>query len=204
MKLKRSTLILLVLAVGLGGFVYFYEIQGATQRQEAKDEQQQIFSFREDQVQSLTVKNQDQILRFERSNSSGKTKWQMKAPSNTPASDGSVAYLLDLLVNGKSDRTLQVPVAQLQEYGLQKPQTTVEVKLNNQKNHRLILGQPNFNSSFLYAQADPASQPTGQVNVLLVSTNFENAVNRPLSEWQLDTQSQDPKATDRSTSQTTK
>lgn len=204
MKLKRSTLILLLLAVGLGGFVYFYEIQGATQRQEAKDEQQQIFSFREDQVQSLTVKNQDQILRFERSNSSGTTKWQMKVPSNTPASDGSVAYLLDLLVNGKSDRTLQVPVTQLQEYGLQKPQTTVEVKLNNQKKHRLILGQPNFNSSFLYAQADPVSQPTGQVNVLLVSTNFENAVNRPLSEWQLDTQSQDPKATDRSTSQTNK
>ena len=195
MKLQRTTLILLLLAVGLGGFVYYYEIQGATQRQEAKEQQQQIFSFREDQVQSLTVKNKDQILRFERSKGAGEPKWQMKSPSNTAASDASVAYLLDLLVSGKSDRTLAVPVAQLQEYGLQEPQVTVEVKLNTQETHRLILGQPNFNRSFLYAQADPPVQPSGQVNVLLVSTNFENAVNRPLSEWKQNRQSQDRETT---------
>ena len=195
MKLQRTTLILLLLAAGLGGFVYYYEIQGATQRQEAKEQQQQIFSFREDQVQSLTIKNKDQILRFERSKGAGEPKWQMKSPSNTPASDASVAYLLDLLVSGKSDRTLAVPVAQLQEYGLQEPQVTVEVKLNTQETHRLILGQPNFNRSFLYAQADPPVQPSGQVNVLLVSTNFENAVNRPLSEWKQNRQSQDRETT---------
>ena len=195
MKLQRTTLILLLLAAGLGGFVYYYEIQGATQRQEAKEQQQQIFSFREDQVQSLTIKNKDQILRFERSKGAGEPKWQMKSPSNTPASDASVAYLLDLLVSGKSDRTLAVPVAQLQEYGLQEPQVTVEVKLNTQETHRLILGQPNFNRSFLYAQADPPVQPNSQVDVLLVSTNFENAVNRPLSEWKQNQRSQDRETT---------
>lgn len=100
MKLQRTTLILLLLALGLGGFVYFYEIQGATQRQEAKNQAQQIFSFAEEQVKSFTVKTKGQTLEFEREEKSGKSTWQMKAPSETPASDASVAYLLDLLVGG--------------------------------------------------------------------------------------------------------
>lgn len=180
--MKRTTLILLLLALGLGGFVYFYEIRGATQRQEAKEQQRQLFSFEEDRVQSFTIQRQNQTLKFERSRQPGASKWQMN-PSNTPASDAAVAYLLDLLASGTSDRTVTVGANQLGEYGLDRPQATVEVKLNNGETHRLILGKPDFNRNFLYAQADPWAQPTGQVQVLLVSTNFENAVNRPLSEW---------------------
>lgn len=183
MKLQRTTLILLLLALGLGGFVYFYEIQGATQRQEAKAQGRQIFSFEEDQVQSFTVKTKEQTLLFERGNQSSKPKWLMKAPSQTPASDASVSYLMNLLAKGKSDRAIQVPVAQLQEYGLDQPQATIEVKLKNQTTHQLILGKPDFNRNFLYAQADPAVKSARDVSVLLVSTDFENAVNRPLAEW---------------------
>jgi hypothetical protein len=107
----------------------------------------------------------------------------MKAPSQTPASDASVSYLMNLLVKGKSDRTIQVPAAQLREYGLDRPQATIIVKLNNQKTHQLILGKPVFNSNSLYAQADPPGLAAGNVDVVLVSTDFENAVNRSLSEW---------------------
>lgn len=197
MKLQRTTLILLLLALGLGGFVYFHEIQGATERQSAKEQQRQIFSFQSDRVQALSVKTKDQTLRFERSNKSDSSKWRMKAPSDTPASDAAVSYLLDLLVSGKSDRTLTVPVAQLQDYGLQPPQTTIEVKLSNGTTHRLILGKPDFNNSFLYAQADPLTPPNSLVNVLLVSTNFSNAVNRSLSEWKQNQQQNKAQSTNK-------
>jgi hypothetical protein len=188
MKLQRTTLILLLLALGLGGFVYFYEIQGATQRQEAKEQQRQLFSFEEDRVQSFTIEKQNQTLKFERSKQSGASKWQMKSPSDAPASDAAVAYLLDLLASGTSDRTLTVGATQLREYGLDRPQATVEVKLNNGQTHRLLMGKPDFNRNFLYAQVDPPAQPTDRIKVLLVSTNFENAVSRPLSEWKQATQ----------------
>ena len=182
MKLQRTTLMLLLLALGLGGFVYFYEIKGATQKEQAKQLERQIFSFEPDQVQSLTVKTKDQTLSFERTKQSSASKWRMKFPSDSPASDASISYLLDLLVS-RSTRTLPIPTAQLTEYGLQPPQATVEIILNNQKTHRLILGKPDFNRSFLYAQTDPPTQPNGQVDVLLVSTDFENALNRSLAEW---------------------
>lgn len=183
MKLQQTTLILVLLALGLGGFVYFYEVQGASQQQLAKNQKQQIFSFEQAQVQSFSVKTKEQALSFERDDNIGKPIWRMKAPSNTLASDASVSYLMDLVVKGKSNRTIQVAAAQLQEYGLAQPQATIEVKLKNQQTHQLILGKPDFNRNFLYAQADPPTKPKGNVDVLLVTTDFENAVNRQLSEW---------------------
>lgn len=185
MKLQRTTLILLFLALGLGGFVYFNEIQNTTQQQEAQAKQQ-VFSFEAEQVQSFKVKTKEQTLLFERGEKDGKSIWQMLVPSNTLASDASVSYLMDLLVKGESNRTIQVAADQLQEYGLAQPQATIEVKLKNQQTHQLILGKPDFNRNFLYAQADPPAKPTRNVDVLLVSPDFENAVNRQLSEWNQD------------------
>jgi uncharacterized protein HemX len=71
MKLQRTTLVLLLLALGLGGFVYLYEVQGASQRQLAKEQKQQIFSFEKEQIQSFSVKTKEQTLFFER----GEQSW---------------------------------------------------------------------------------------------------------------------------------
>ena len=189
MKFKLSTLILLFVALGLGGFVYFFEIRAAPQREEAQAEKQKLFDFTEDQVQAFTVQTKQQTLSFQRSDNRA---WQMQAPTQTPANDASVAYLLNLLATGtsvpvgspKENRTLTAPATQRIEFGLDQPLATVDVKLNNNEVHRLVLGKPNFNRSFLYAQADPPRDPGQDLKVLLVSMDFENAVNRPLLEWQ--------------------
>jgi hypothetical protein len=183
MKLPRTTLILVLLVLGLGGFVYFYEIKGATQREEVKEKQQQIFSFAEDDIQALTVQTKSNTVVLERNNQSN-PKWLLKSPVSQPANDAIVAYLTDLLVKGKSNNTLSIPANQLGEFGLDQPQATIKLNLKNQKTHQLVLGKSDFNNRFIYAQADSATQPNGNLNVLLVSTDFQNAVNRELSEWQ--------------------
>jgi Domain of unknown function (DUF4340) len=179
MKLPKTTLILLLLALGLGGFVYFYEIQGEPQRQEATAKAGEIFNFTEAQVKAFSVKTQAQTLKFEQIDS----KWQMKEPSDTPASGASIAYLLNLLETGKSTRGFSVPASQLAEYGLSEPQSAIAITLKNNETHQLFLGKPDFNGSLLYALADPPAKSTGDVNVLLISPDFANAINRQLSEW---------------------
>ncbi len=182
MKLPRTTLILILLALGLGGFVYFYEIRGATVREETKEQKQKIFSFGEDDVQSLTVKTKKLTLNLER-NPQSNPKWLIKSPISGPANDPIVSYLMGLLVKGNSERTLSTPAKDLGEFALDEPQATINITLKNRQSHQLILGKPNFNGSFLYAQADTAKKSDGNINVLLVSTDFANAVNRELSEW---------------------
>ncbi|WP_392530894.1 DUF4340 domain-containing protein [Nostoc sp. C117] len=183
MKLPRTTLILIFLALGLGSFVYFYEIRGATVREEIKEQKQKIFSFDADDVQALTVTTKKLTLNLERNNQASNTKWLIKSPISEPANDAIVSYLMDLLVKGKSDSTLSTPAKELGQFALDQPQGTINITLKNKQTHRLILGKSNFNGRFLYAQADPTIKPDGAVNVLLVSTDFANAVNRELSEW---------------------
>ncbi|MEH2194587.1 MAG: DUF4340 domain-containing protein [Nostoc sp.] len=184
MKLPRTTLILILLMLGLGAFVYFHEIRGATVREESKEQKQKIFSFAEDDVQSLTVKTKKLTLNLERSPESSNPKWLIKSPISGPANDAIVSYLMDLLVKGNSDQTLSTPVKELGQFTLDEPPATINITLKNRQSLQLILGKSNFNGRFLYAQTDPATKPDGNINVLLVSTDFANAVNRDLSEWQ--------------------
>ncbi|MBD2093953.1 DUF4340 domain-containing protein [Trichocoleus sp. FACHB-591] len=215
MKLNSKTLILLLLACGLGGFVYFYEIRGGGkgQEQQVQGSGQRIFAFEESQVQALTLITSGQRLEFVKaptpeakagvSPSPGKqteqarekptekqseskqpqSQWLLKAPEEGPANDASVAFLLSLLATGRSDRTIKAPLTQKADFGLDQPTATIELKLNDQKTHRFVLGKPDFNQSFWYAQADPATSGTPELSVLLVSPDFNNAVSRPLSEW---------------------
>ena len=184
MKLPRTTLVLMFLAVGLGGFVYFYEIQGTTEREQLQAQKQQIFTFTQDDIQSLTIQKQDITVSLERNTPSTQPQWLLTSPSTEPANDAIVAYLTNLLVNGESDRTLEVTPNELEEFGFSQPLARINIKLKNQKTHQLILGNPDFNSRFLYAQTDENQEENGKINVILVSTDFENAVNRELSEWQ--------------------
>jgi hypothetical protein len=184
MKFPRTTLTLILLALGLGTFVYFHEIKGSTQREEFKKNQQKIFTFTADDVQSLTIKTKDITLNLERSTKPEPPKWVIKSPISEPAKNAIVSYLMDLLVKGKSEKNLAIPDNQLSEFGLDKPQATIEIKLKNQQIHKLIFGKPNFNNSFLYAKVESAVKKNDNLNILLlVSKDFTNAVNRDLSEW---------------------
>ncbi|BAY33110.1 hypothetical protein NIES2107_50050 [Nostoc carneum NIES-2107] len=183
MKFSRATLILILLALGLGSFVYFYEIRGATQREEVKEKKQQIFAFTADDVQSLKIATAKLSLALERNPQDSPPKWLLKSPVSEPANDAIVSYLMDLLVKGKSDRSLSIPANQKGDFGLDNPQATINITLKNQQSHQLLLGTTNFNRRLLYAQADPSVKPDGNIDVLLVSTDFENAVNRDISEW---------------------
>ena len=179
MKLPKTTWILILLALGLGSFVYFYEIKGKTQPTEIKAQKQKIFSFTANDVQSLTIKAKSTTLKLEKRNTTKKPEWEIKSPISAPANDAIVSYLMDLLVDGKIERTVSVLPTELPEFGLDKPVATIDIELKNQQNYQLILGKAEFNNRFLYAQAD-ANQ---NLKLLLVSKDFFNAVNRDISEW---------------------
>ncbi|MEY3332557.1 MAG: hypothetical protein RLZZ176_857 [Cyanobacteriota bacterium] len=179
MKLPKTTLILIFLSIGLGSFVYFYEIKGKNQQTEIQAQKQKIFTFTADDIQSLTIKFKETTLQLTKRNTSEKPQWEIKSPISTPANDAIVSYLIDLLADSKSERTVPVSPVELSEFGLDQPVATIDVKLKNQQTHQLILGKGDFNNQFLYAQADPHKN----MNLLLVSKDFVNAVNRDISEW---------------------
>lgn len=198
MKFKPTTLALVAIAILLGGVVYFTETRRSSNPEATEGAGGSLFEFEESQVQSFTVETPEQTLSFAKDDAG---QWQMQQPEPGLASDASVAYLLNLLATGESDRTLTVPAANAAEFGLDEPAATINVVLDNQETHRLILGSANFDNSAIYAQADPettaaetAEETTeeAELTVLLVSPDFENAVNRPLEEWRSQPESESP------------
>ena len=186
MKLKRNTWLLLFLALSLGGWVYFYEIRGAEKRSQIEAGQKKLFNVAEETVQKITIAKPAEILEFVRTDNKNKT-WQMKQPEDVQASDASIAFLLDLVAKGKSDRSFTIPVSDLSQYGLDQTATKITIELNNQEIHTISLGNSNLSDRLVYAQVSSSTkkQETTQeeIQIMLVPKNWHHAVNREVSEW---------------------
>jgi hypothetical protein len=193
MKLQPMTIALLITAAVLGGVVYFTQERSSSQSEtpETTDTAKtELFSFEEEQIQSFSIDRSGEVLKFEK-DSQG--VWQMQAPVKAIAKEASVVYLLNLLATARSDRTLTATAQQKQTYGLVQPRARIDIQLDNEKTHQLIVGDFDFNHSFLYAQVDPNPTAIDQT-VMLVSPDFENAINRPLADWKQSSEPQ-PSAT---------
>ena len=180
MKLKPSTLFFLLTALLLGGVVLIAQSQAPSSQQAQQTEPQNLVAFQEKQVKTLTLQTQLRSLKFERDKDG---KWQVLEPDRALASDSSIAFLLNQIVTGKSQRSFTAKASDRETYSFHQPLATIEVTLDNQETHKLVLGGYDFNRSNIYALLDPAADPKADLKVLLVSPNFENAVSRPLADW---------------------
>jgi len=189
MAIQRNTIFLILIAAALGSVVLYTETRRAyeTQNVVTNPSQQRLFDFEERAVQSLTINKQSQRLRFSRDSEGN---WQMDAPKTEPASEASIAFLLSLLASANlaptienRDFPLQISTEQLSDFGFDQPLAEILVSLDNGNSHTLILGQTDFSGRSIYAQVDP-EPGSDTLDIILVSDNFSNAVNRPFSEWQ--------------------
>lgn len=181
MKLKFSTVLLVIAAAAFAGGLYFWDQRrpASSPSGEETADSKPLFQFKEADIIKLSVKTKALTLALEKTAQG----WQIKAPKVGAADDGTVTFLLNQLATGTSSRTLPIKTEQLQEFGLADPIATVDITLKDQKTHQLVLGGQTFDQSSVYARVDPASQSTSP-SVAIVPTGFLDAVNRPLQDWQ--------------------
>ncbi len=185
--MKSNTLILVIIATIFAGGVYVWERQQNSSSQTTEDGTgTDIFTFNEDEVERLTLTTPTQTLTFKKA-TSGPSAWAIEQPKAGPADEAAVLFLINLLATARSQRTLEVSPTQKQEFGLVQP-TTVEVTLNDQQTHTLVLGGKDFEGSSIYARVDPVKTEVQSWTVDLVPTSFLDAVSRPLTEWQFQSQ----------------
>lgn len=181
MKLKFSTVLLVIAAAVFAGGLYFWDQRrpASTPAGEEAADSKPLFQFKEADISKLSVKTKALNLALEKTAQG----WQIKSPQAGAADDGTVTFLLNQLATGTSSRILPVKTEQLKEFGLVDPIATVDVTLKDQKTHQLVLGGQTFDQTSVYARVDPATQAAAQ-SVAIVPTGFLDAVNRPLKDWQ--------------------
>jgi Domain of unknown function (DUF4340) len=181
MKLKLKTLLLVAIALLTVGGIYFWDKNRApaTKSELDKPTGTALFTIKETDITQIEIKAQNGNVTLARQ----PRGWQVLAPKPGSADEATVSFLLNLLATGRSERSLSAESSQLQQFGLDKPATTVIFQLKDNKTHQLRLGTQNFDQSSIYALVDaPASG--SKVSIALLPTSFLNATNRPLSDWQ--------------------
>lgn len=175
MKLKRSTIIWLAIALGLGSFIYWSEIKGNSSYN-LESRQRPLFNFSSTDIETLTITTEDKTLQFVATNSQA-TTWKIEKPYSVNANNASVLFLVNLLVSTTIERQFPVEDVSLAEYGLDEPTGQIIIQLRGGEVYQLQLGQTNFDNNFIYAQTDTQE-------ILLLPISFKYALERDLAEWQ--------------------
>ncbi|MEM6518888.1 MAG: DUF4340 domain-containing protein [Cyanobacteria bacterium P01_D01_bin.71] len=189
MKLQRSTVILVAIALLLGGVVLFTQARQSVNRgsttAQGDREASPVFDFEETDVVGLKIETDDQPLVFEKDDAGF---WQMVEPEAQPAEEAAIAFLLSRLVTDGLVQTTTADAVNQAEFGLDNPFSVVELTLADNTTHTLILGSADFSGQNYYALIDPEAFPlpedAGDVDVAIVTENIFNGVDRPLEEWQ--------------------
>lgn len=189
MKLKRGTVVLVGVALLLGAGVLMGELRQSRSPESAtvSDGTEPVFTFAETDVAAVMVERDGETLSFE---GDGEGNWQMTAPENLVAEPGAVAFLLSRLNTDAPLQRVTMAADQIQDFGLDQPQGQVTVTLQDGTEHVLIVGGPDFSGNANYAIVDPAESwppetPTGEYEVLVVTRDVANGINRPLEEWKM-------------------
>lgn len=188
MKFQRSTVILVAIALLLGGAVLFTQARqsGGNRPTTAQGdtETSPVFDFEEADVVALRIETAEQTVVFEKD---AEGFWQMVEPETQPAEEAAIAFLLSRLVTDGLRQTTTIDAANQAEFGLDDPFATVALTLADDTTHTLIMGDPDFSGQNYYALIDPENFPlaedAGAVEAAIVTENIFNGLDRPLEEW---------------------
>lgn len=166
MRGGRSLLVLLVIALGLGAYIYFVE----------RDRDPAADSAREDAFTSVSPAD---ITELTIRNSSGETTtlrragetWGVAAPVEAPADVATVESILSSLSTLGIDRVVDENPTALDPYGLVPPRIDVSFTTAG-GTHRLALGNTTPTSSGVYARIDDNPR------LVLVAAFLESTFNR--------------------------
>jgi Domain of unknown function (DUF4340) len=152
--IKKSTLIVLLCAVVLGGGVYFYQQRQAKDNGAPKETSKPAFSFQPEDVTSFTLSHPAEpnhpAIRFEKHGGS----WQIVQPVQTGADQSTVQGIVDQVAEARVGQTEPGSPDRRKVYGLDPPQTTLELQLKNGARHTLLIGDKDFTGDSVYTIAD--------------------------------------------------
>jgi Domain of unknown function (DUF4340) len=171
--MKKSTLILAAVALGLGAFVYFGVVKGKLKPTPTESAAKPVFaSISADQLTSLTLDRAGKKLQFEKQGDD----WEITSPIRTRADQSAVGGIATDLASAEITRTLNGAPEGMAAYGLAKPAMVLDFKLQDGQEHRIELGAKDFSGDSVYARVDGGKQ------VVLLPGTLYSAADKPLNE----------------------
>ncbi|HTK29423.1 MAG TPA: DUF4340 domain-containing protein [Vicinamibacterales bacterium] len=149
MRGLRSTIALVVVLVGLGGYIYF--VTWKKPEADTGTKQEKVFAgVQSDKIDELTItsgKGEKTTLKKDGS------AWQVTSPISAKADESEVSGITSNLSSVEVTRVIDDKPANLKEYGLETPRVEVDFKAAGDKEpRRLFLGDKSPTGSSVYAK----------------------------------------------------
>ena len=170
MRGLASTLILVVVLAGLGGYIYFVDSKRPSDAPVAEGEspKEKVFKVETDKINEirLTTKDESTLLRKD------KDGWKLVEPVKVDADPPEAIGLATNITSFESVRLIDENATDLAQFGLDKPAVTVQFKGEGNIAGSFSLGNKNPTQSEMYAMKG------GEKKVFLVSSFQESNFNR--------------------------
>lgn len=167
MRRFGSTVILLVVAVGFGAYLYLVDAKKPVTDQNAK---QKIFSYDASKIDQLQIKSATGDITSLKKGAGG---WTIVKPVDAPADQNSASDVAASLANLDQDRVVDENAADLKTYGLAEPKIEVSFNVEGDKDtHRIQIGDKSPTNIGLYAKLPNSNK------VFLVASSLDTSLNR--------------------------
>jgi hypothetical protein len=168
MKRGISTLVFLVVALALGGYLYFIDSKRPVEDENAKAK---VFSYETDKINQLQIKSSTGEVTSLRKGPND--TWNIVQPVEAPADRTSVNDVITNIANLQEDRVVDENSSDLKAYGLAEPRMDVTFHVEGEKEpKRILFGDKSPTSMGLYAKLPSNNR------VFLISTSLDTAVNK--------------------------
>jgi hypothetical protein len=148
MRGGRSLLMLLIVALGLGAYIYFVELEREPAGTETKE---QAFDVAAADIAELTIRGtSSQTAALRRTGDA----WTLVEPVAAPADAAAIDSILSSLETMEIERVLEENPASLAQYGLETPGLQIDFTTTGGAKHRLSVGGTTPTNSGMYARID--------------------------------------------------
>ena len=145
----RNTIILLIIAILIGGYLYLYERKQLT-TEEKKERAGKVWTFKSEDVTKLEIKKGEETILCRKES---KDNWQIEKPLKVRADETEIDKILSKLEFLKKERAIneekEKPLA-MGEFGLAQPQMEVSIWVKDEP-FTLLLGNDSPAGNNIYA-----------------------------------------------------
>jgi len=165
--------VLFVIFLALAAFVYFYEIVGEREREEARSLEESLLRTQQEEITAVEIlRPQEEGILLSKEGE----EWRLERPVKTSADQSTVDVLLRDLSQATRDRAFPEGGTRLEEYGLREPATTLRIQAGG-KEQTLLIGNKDFTGSHVYVNFQ------GEPEVFLTSQVLFSTAGKELMEW---------------------
>jgi len=168
MKLK-NTLILLVIFIILGAYVYFVEIKKHRKDEQVEKESKKVFTLVKDSINTLIFKNLSQEFSLKKE----QNEWKITHPLETEADNSTINSMLTSLINAEKDKVFNVMPKDLFQFGLDKRSTVIQVSVTTGESDSIRIGDDTPVGSYVFAYKKDST-------VFTINRSVKNSFNKKL------------------------